>query len=105
MKDFCSICGKCAQYCPAGAISKSQADEIFGEKRWQIKQELCYKKWLEFGTDCGICLAKCPFSTPIEDSEIEKYIANSGYAHEILRRVDSQKAAQVTGNSNLDWLK
>ncbi len=105
VKDFCSICGRCAQYCPAGAISKFEADEVFGEKRWQIKQELCYKKWLEFGTDCGICLAKCPFSTPIEDSEIEKYIANSGYAHEILKRVDSQKAAQVTGNSNLDWLK
>lgn len=104
VKDFCSICGRCAQYCPSGAIPNAEEEGLV-EKPWQIKQELCYKKWLEFGTDCGICLAKCPFSGPIENSEIDKYILDSSYAHEILKKIDSKKEAQVSGNSNLDWLK
>ena len=105
VKDFCSICGRCAKYCPSGAISKCDANEILGEQPWKIRQELCNKKWLEFGTDCGICLAKCPFSGPIEHSDIKKYSADSDYAYEILKRVDVQKASQVVYNSNLDWLK
>lgn len=105
VKDFCLVCGKCAKYCPSGAISKSEQEELFGEKRWQIKQELCYKKWLEFGTDCGLCIAKCPFSGPIEKSEIDKYIADSTYAHELVRQIDAEKSSQSVENSNLEWLK
>lgn len=51
LADFCSRCGKCAESCPAGAINSGTVDH-----------EACFSTWKRFGTDCGICLAVCPFS-------------------------------------------
>lgn len=105
MKDFCTVCGKCAKYCPSGAIPKTEPKEIYGENRWQIKQELCYKKWLEFGTDCGMCIATCPFSNTIPYNEIKKYMADSSYAHEILEQISSKKRSHAENSTRLDWFK
>lgn len=50
-KEICDNCMKCVKSCPSKAIS-----EVFGEP---INQEKCFGKWLEYGTDCGICLSVC----------------------------------------------
>jgi len=62
--DFCNICKKCAYTCPGKAISSNDMIKIKGDLRWQINQEKCYNYWTVCGTDCGRCMAICPFSHP-----------------------------------------
>jgi ferredoxin len=62
--DFCTHCQKCAVSCPPWAIPFEDREEIDGVSRWQIKQELCYIYWSHTGTDCGRCVAVCPYSHP-----------------------------------------
>ncbi len=62
--DFCIKCKKCADVCPSNAISFEDIQEIDGIKRWQINQEACFNFWSVTGTDCGKCVAACPFSHP-----------------------------------------
>jgi ferredoxin len=57
MVDFCEKCGACASFCPKGSIPAGPADRL-----WQVDHESCYEGWKEFGSDCGVCLAVCPFS-------------------------------------------
>ena len=62
--DFCIQCKKCADICPSSAISFEDIQEVDGIKRWQINQEKCFNYWSTIGTDCGRCVAVCPFSHP-----------------------------------------
>ncbi|MBN2728876.1 MAG: hypothetical protein JXR53_06590 [Bacteroidales bacterium] len=62
--DFCRICKKCADCCPGKAISHSDRKNINGDIRWQIAQEECFRYWTICGTDCGRCMAVCPYSHP-----------------------------------------
>ncbi len=64
MESFCRICKKCAETCPSNAISFDDMAEIDGVKRWQINQEKCFTYWCQAGTDCGKCMAVCPYSHP-----------------------------------------
>ncbi len=62
--DFCNICKKCADTCPGKAISDKGMENINGSLRWQINQEACFNYWVTCGTDCGRCMAVCPYSHP-----------------------------------------
>ncbi len=62
--DFCKMCKKCAVACPSRAISFEDKKEIDGVKRWQINSEACFNLWCTLGTDCGKCVAVCPYSHP-----------------------------------------
>jgi ferredoxin len=64
VQDFCSFCRKCAASCPGSAISSGEKSEIRGVTKWQSRQEACSRVWRKFGTDCGMCLAVCPYSKP-----------------------------------------
>jgi reductive dehalogenase len=61
--DFCENCHKCADVCPADALPfgtrQTYAD---GTLRWKINPERCYTYWTKIGTDCGRCMAACPYS-------------------------------------------
>jgi ferredoxin len=66
----CRTCGKCAELCPSGCIP------AFGTykpgQHFSIDSESCFRTWREFGTDCGVCLAACPFSHPKGNNTDEK---------------------------------
>ncbi|MFC2082223.1 4Fe-4S dicluster domain-containing protein, partial [Bacteroidota bacterium] len=62
--DFCKKCVKCAEVCPSQAIPTDFEEKDGKIKRWQINQEACYTFWCKAGTDCGRCLAVCPYSHP-----------------------------------------
>ena len=62
MEDFCLVCKKCAVNCPSSAISFDEPKLIDGVKRWQINQEKCFTLWTQLGTDCGKCIAVCPYA-------------------------------------------
>ncbi len=61
--DFCMNCDKCAVVCPSNAIPfgdrQAQSD---GTLRWRIDPDLCYTYWTKTGTDCGRCMAVCPYA-------------------------------------------
>ena len=61
--DFCTICKKCAEVCPSGAIPFTDRQTYEGGTlRWKINPERCYTYWTKVGTDCGRCMAVCPYS-------------------------------------------
>lgn len=62
--DFCRICKKCAENCPAQAIPMQDRVEIDGALRWQIDSERCFHYWTKVGTDCARCMTVCPYSHP-----------------------------------------
>lgn len=66
LADFCATCDLCARHCPGKAISREPAfqNSSCPEKQivpWKTNQEACFSMWNKFGTDCGICLAVCPY--------------------------------------------
>ena len=64
MIDFCLVCKKCAQNCPSKSIPFGPRSEEDGTLRWRINPETCFAYWNEIGTDCGICMAVCPYAHP-----------------------------------------
>lgn len=64
MLDFCNLCQKCAAACPSAAIPTGDRAEIDQTLRWRINADACFRYWCMVGTDCGRCIAVCPFSHP-----------------------------------------
>ena len=63
-EQFCKICKKCATNCPTKALSINDQSRVRGIEKWTTNVETCYSIWRFYGTDCGICMAVCPFSHP-----------------------------------------
>lgn len=61
-EQFCKVCKKCATNCPTKALSINGKSLVRGIDKWTTKVEKCYSIWRYYGTDCGICMAVCPFS-------------------------------------------
>jgi reductive dehalogenase len=62
--EFCLDCKICAESCPSGAISHDKKRAVRGVEKWAINAQACFKVWNETGTDCGVCLASCPWTKP-----------------------------------------
>lgn len=61
--DFCTVCQKCAAACPAQAIPYGERQAYpDGTLRWKLDPERCYTYWTRVGTDCGRCMAVCPYA-------------------------------------------
>ncbi len=83
--DFCTICKKCAEACPSQAISVNDREDINGVKRWQINQEKCFTLWCTLGTDCGRCIAVCPYSHP--DNFLHNIVREGNKNSSLFRKV------------------
>ncbi|MBI9101689.1 MAG: hypothetical protein JEY99_04700 [Spirochaetales bacterium] len=71
---YCRTCEKCAVLCPSDAIPEfDTVDPLFGSR---IDHEKCFKTWRELGTDCGVCLAACPFSQKFKQKKGDRKNAN-----------------------------
>lgn len=64
VEQFCKRCKKCAECCPSQSIPTDNPKENNGSVRWQIDSESCFTFWCKVGTDCGRCMAVCPYSHP-----------------------------------------
>lgn len=69
VKEFCEICTKCADACPAKAIQFGEPSDkilnqsnIKGVKKWTVDGEKCFSIWANQGTECGICIRVCPYN-------------------------------------------
>lgn len=59
---FCELCGKCAHSYPASALATGPRQLVRGAWKWPTGVGRCYRHWRTVGTDCGVCMAVCPFS-------------------------------------------
>ncbi|MFX1281982.1 MAG: reductive dehalogenase, partial [Promethearchaeota archaeon] len=72
---YCSSCFKCADACETKAISQEEEPKFKGLnisnnpgiKKYYTDAEKCFEFWIENSSDCGKCIAACPFS------KIKKY--------------------------------
>ncbi len=62
VQSFCDSCKICAEACPIGAIPMGDKAAFNGTKRWKLDAEKCYRYWHAVGTDCGVCMASCPWT-------------------------------------------
>jgi len=67
--EFCSRCMKCAEACPAKAISFDEPttepyniSNASRELKWRVNAEKCLTFWGTNGADCGACIRACPFN-------------------------------------------
>lgn len=61
---FCEICKKCAHNCPSQSIPVNSVKGQEKPLKWSINHESCFTYWCKVGTDCGRCMAVCPYSHP-----------------------------------------
>ncbi|MFW9821055.1 MAG: 4Fe-4S dicluster domain-containing protein, partial [Candidatus Thorarchaeota archaeon] len=67
---FCKKCSKCAEACEPEAITKEEIPTFKpatisnnpGVKKYYVNVEKCFEFWVENSSDCGNCIATCPFS-------------------------------------------
>ena len=88
--DFCTICKKCADNCPASAISFDKMKDEDGVIRWKINHESCFTYWNITGTDCGKCIQVCPYSHPsnLMHNLVRKGISNSYLVANVALKMD-----------------
>jgi ferredoxin len=63
-QSFCDSCEICADFCPSGAIPRGKKTGYNGIKKWKLDEKKCYMYWHTAGTDCGLCMAACPWTKP-----------------------------------------
>ena len=64
VQSFCEQCLICVEECPSGAIPLGEKTLHNGVMKWKLDQQKCYSYWHVNGTDCGICMAVCPWTKP-----------------------------------------
>jgi len=66
--EFCNICTKCADACPAKALPYGAPTQgggvsaIQGVKKWTSDAEKRFGCWAKMSSDCAICMRVCPFN-------------------------------------------
>lgn len=78
--EFCEWCKKCADMCPSQSISLGERtyDPLVptgwpGAYKWYINGKSCLRYWMKTGTECGSCMAVCP------------YTKGSAFVHDIVK--------------------
>jgi epoxyqueuosine reductase QueG len=67
---FCKRCLRCAQACPAQALSFDDQPSFKttgpwnnpGHQAWFEDCYKCYRYWQQVSTECSICFAICPYT-------------------------------------------
>ncbi|MFQ6107723.1 MAG: reductive dehalogenase [Thermoplasmata archaeon] len=98
VRRFCRICKRCAEKCPAKAISfdEEPSGKTFsisnnpGIEKWYVNVDRCYEFWCNNGTDCSNCITHCPFTKPDKWSHrlARGFIRRTGLINRLLLRLD-----------------
>jgi ferredoxin len=108
MIDFCVRCSKCADICPSSAIPFDDRATIDGVKRWRIDSEACYSLWTKLGTDCGRCVAVCPYSHPdnLLHDLVRAGVRNSALFRRLAIRLDDVFYGRTPRSAELpEWIR
>jgi epoxyqueuosine reductase len=97
--EFCRTCKKCAEVCPAKAITVATEPswEVPGTyknpgvKGWFRNEPRCLTYWRETSTGCGYCLAQCPLNRPQTTSyfsSMRRMVASTKVMNRTFRKTD-----------------
>lgn len=101
--EFCRLCNRCAQSCPGKAIPKGEQQIIDGESRWKISDTACYQRWRMLGTDCGICVASCPFSNELDQDAVNNMAGSPKVMRQILRDFNQKYPLRPVIRKSVPW--
>jgi reductive dehalogenase len=69
VKEFCGVCRRCADACPAKAIPHGEPSDrvynrsnLLGVRKWSVDAEKCFGFWVGQNSDCSICIRVCPYN-------------------------------------------
>ncbi len=85
LHEFCRLCGKCATNCPGKAISLERTGQHEDGPAWTFDEIRCMRMWIEYATDCAICIASCPFTQGVSAEQIAAMKNRPGIMKDILR--------------------
>jgi len=103
IQEFCRRCKRCAISCPGKAIPRGEKELINGDMRWKTSDTDCYQRWRMLGTDCGVCLASCPFSNELNPLMVDKMAASPDIMHQILREFNQKHKIRPMVKDPVDW--
>lgn len=111
VEEFCSECRICGEYCPVGAIPIKQEKKVVrGIRKWKLNDNACYGYWRKVSSDCGICLAVCPWSRPrnFPHSLIQKGVQSSSLVRKTAIYFDRRRKRANTSfwmeSQPKDWI-
>lgn len=108
VQDFCSQCKLCAEWCPSGAISMGEKEEVNGVKKWKIDPFKCLEYWAtETHGQCGLCMVNCPWSKPtswIHSMAVES-ATHSAVARKLLPKAEKMVYGKWVNHEDPDWIK
>ena len=73
---FCENCKRCADACPAKAISQDEKPSLGppqdvenwfsnpGVEKWYLNAKKCFEYWCDSNTSCATCITSCPYNKP-----------------------------------------
>ena len=103
IKEFCRICSRCAVSCPGKAIPRGEQQLIDGEPRWKISDTACYQRWRMLGTDCGICVASCPFSHELDQDLVHNMASSPETRHRLLGEFNQRYPLRPIIKEPVSW--
>lgn len=103
--EFCSICALCSKTCPGRCISNEEQGLYNGTMGWKIDSEACYNRWKMLGTDCGVCIASCPFSDGLAEEDVKSIKASNKNISKILDNHKAKYGIRPFIKGDADWLK
>ncbi len=101
--EFCRICNRCSASCPGKAIPSGERTEIDGVLRWKISDTACHQRWRMLGTDCGICLASCPFTNELDQQKVEAMASSPEMMHQLIREFNQRHKLRPVNREPVDW--
>jgi hypothetical protein len=69
-RDFLKVAALAGASLPGQAISYGEMTyEVLpmgnaGVRKWPMDGKKCFKSWVQFATDCNMCIKVCPFNKP-----------------------------------------
>ncbi len=93
---FCERCERCIKSCPGKALEPVEG-EYFSDNN-------CFHMWQVLGTDCGVCIASCPFSSHIPQ-ELTKDLNQSENLEKLLNYCDQNHARRAFIKDDPEWLR
>ncbi|HEX9798420.1 MAG TPA: reductive dehalogenase [Anaerolineales bacterium] len=115
--EFCEICGKCADTCPAGGIIKGQNQRTYdarnisnnpGVYKWPVDVVACHMVWSTSGMSCHNCIRVCPFNKPegwLHDATRSLIGMRSGAADQAILALDDASQYATEEDSREYWKK
>jgi ferredoxin len=105
--DFCAQCRICAESCPSKAIPTGDKVVVRGVEKWRIIPEACFYVWNETGTDCGVCVASCPWTKPTTPFHnlAREFATRGGKAGAWMSRLDRLLYGTFKPKVHPDWME